>query len=241
MLQCRPSAGAGGNDGTRGVPPTLTRYLPRTFIPHSPFVVQYLHDLIVARPSILAFWIFVIGAAIGSFLNVVVYRLPRGQSLSKPGSRCPRCGHAIRWYHNLPIVGWLLLGGKCYDCKQPISPRYPLVEFAVAAIFVALAYYDVYVPIVEAGTAPDDTPSSASLSLLLIAWGAHVWLACIVLAAALIRWDGHRVPWRLAIIAAFVAGASAPFLEAWSSWIALVAAAAIFALTFVGRVRRSSE
>ena len=109
--------------------------------------MQYLHDLIVARPWVLAFWVFVVGSAIGSFLNVVIYRLPRGMSLSKPGSHCPKCGHAIRWYHNLPIVGWLLLRGRCYDCKSPISPRYPLVEFAVAAMFVALAIVDVYLPI----------------------------------------------------------------------------------------------
>ena len=84
-------------------------------------------------------WLFALGAAIGSFLNVVVYRLPAGQSLVHPGSRCPRCGHAIRWHDNLPIVGWLLLKGRCRDCREPISPRYPLVELLVAAMFVVLA------------------------------------------------------------------------------------------------------
>ena len=108
--------------------------------------MQHFHDLIIARPWVLAFWIFVVGGAVGSFLNVVVYRLPRGMSLSRPGSHCPKCGHAIRWYHNLPIAGWLLLRGKCYDCKAPISPRYPLVELAVAVLFVAAAYFDVYQP-----------------------------------------------------------------------------------------------
>ncbi len=68
------------------------------------------------------------GLAIGSFLNVVVWRLPRGESLSSPPSACPKCGHAIRARDNVPVLGWLLLRGKCRDCGEPISPRYPIVE-----------------------------------------------------------------------------------------------------------------
>ena len=75
----------------------------------------------------------------GSFLNVVVYRLPLGKNIVYPGSCCPRCGHCIRLWHNLPILGWLLLGGKCRDCKLPISARYPLVEFLMAVVFVGMA------------------------------------------------------------------------------------------------------
>lgn len=76
------------------------------------------------------------GAAVGSFLNVVAYRLPRGISTVSPRSRCPRCCSAIRPWHNLPVLGWLALGGRCLDCHLPISPRYPLVEGATAALFV---------------------------------------------------------------------------------------------------------
>jgi len=76
------------------------------------------------------------GAAVGSFLNVVAYRLPRGISTVSPRSRCPRCASPIRPWHNLPIVGWLALGGRCKDCRLPIAARYPLVEAATAAIFV---------------------------------------------------------------------------------------------------------
>jgi leader peptidase (prepilin peptidase)/N-methyltransferase len=82
-------------------------------------------------------WLFALGAAIGSFLNVVVYRLPRGKSIVYPGSQCPTCGHAIRWYHNLPIVSWIWLHGKCHDCGAKISIRYPLIELATGLLFVA--------------------------------------------------------------------------------------------------------
>src|SRR5580765_3469941 len=72
-------------------------------------------------------WLFCVGACIGSFLNVVVYRLPRGKNLVYPGSMCPRCGHPIRLYDNIPIVSWLVLRGRCRDCRASISPRYVFV------------------------------------------------------------------------------------------------------------------
>jgi leader peptidase (prepilin peptidase)/N-methyltransferase len=78
------------------------------------------------------------GALIGSFLNVVSYRLPRGKSLVAPPSHCPRCDHPIRPWHNLPVVGWLLLRGRCHDCGAPISARYPLVEAATALLYAGV-------------------------------------------------------------------------------------------------------
>ncbi len=77
-----------------------------------------------------------LGAVVGSFLNVVIHRLPLGQSLVHPPSHCPRCGARVRPHHNLPVIGWLLLGGRCRDCREPISPRYPLVE-ALTAVLAA--------------------------------------------------------------------------------------------------------
>jgi leader peptidase (prepilin peptidase) / N-methyltransferase len=77
---------------------------------------------------------FAFGAIVGSFLNVVAYRLPRGESLSRPGSRCPSCETPIRPYDNVPILSWLLLRGRCRACRAPISPRYPLVEAATGAL-----------------------------------------------------------------------------------------------------------
>lgn len=82
----------------------------------------------------LAF-VFALGAIVGSFLNVVVYRLPAGIGLVSPPSRCPHCNTRLRWRENFPILGWLWLGGKCRTCKAPISCQYPLIELLVAVLF----------------------------------------------------------------------------------------------------------
>jgi leader peptidase (prepilin peptidase)/N-methyltransferase len=78
------------------------------------------------------------GLVIGSFLNVVIHRLPRGQSLLRPRSNCPACGAAIAWFDNVPALSYLLLGGRCRRCRAPISARYPLVELAAAGLLVAV-------------------------------------------------------------------------------------------------------
>jgi leader peptidase (prepilin peptidase) / N-methyltransferase len=80
----------------------------------------------------------VMGATIGSFLNVVAYRIPRHESLVRPGSRCPGCGTAIKPYDNLPVLGWLFLRGRCRSCRTWISPRYPIVEGSTAALAAAV-------------------------------------------------------------------------------------------------------
>jgi leader peptidase (prepilin peptidase)/N-methyltransferase len=78
------------------------------------------------------------GAIIGSFLNVVAYRVPRRESLATPGSHCPSCDHPVRPYDNLPVVSWLLLRGRCRDCGEGISARYPVVEVLTAVAFAAI-------------------------------------------------------------------------------------------------------
>ena len=78
------------------------------------------------------------GGVIGSFLNVVAHRLPRGESLASPPSRCPECGTTIKPYDNLPVVGWLLLRGRCRSCGARISVRYPLVELVTALVFAGV-------------------------------------------------------------------------------------------------------
>ena len=91
---------------------------------------------------ILSAFIFAWGCCIGSFLNVVIYRLPRERSLVHPGSACPKCGRAIRFYDNIPLLSWVVLGAKCRHCKAPISPRYFIVELIAGCVF--LGVYFVY-------------------------------------------------------------------------------------------------
>ncbi len=90
-------------------------------------------------------FIFLIGSAIGSFLNVVIYRTPLGKSIVSPPSSCPKCGARIKPWHNIPILGWIILGGKCANCKEPISVRYPIIEFlgGLLAVFIYLKYQEI--------------------------------------------------------------------------------------------------
>jgi len=88
----------------------------------------------------IALIVFVFGAMIGSFLNVVIYRIPNGESIVFPSSKCQSCQTSLKWYHNIPIFSWVLLGGKCAFCKEKISAQYPIVEFITGIIFVALYF-----------------------------------------------------------------------------------------------------
>lgn len=137
------------------------------------------------------------GAFIGSFLNVVVYRVPRGRSVVRPGSACGACGHEIRWYDNIPLVSWLVLRGRCRDCGSRISARYPLVELGTAVLLGLVAWR--FVPVVaEAGTAP-----SAVAAVLQVL--AFLYLASISLALAIIDLETHRLPNAL-VLPAFPVG-----------------------------------
>ena len=108
----------------------------------------------------------------GSFLNVVIHRVPNNQSLVAPGSHCPHCGSAVRNRHNIPVLGWLLLRGRCADCQAPISVRYPLVEAGTAALFVAVT-------------------ARFGLSWEL---PAYLYLAAVAIALAAIDLDVFRLP-----------------------------------------------
>lgn len=90
---------------------------------------------------ILTIIVFLFGLSIGSFLNVCIYRLPRGSSIVRPRSFCPSCGVPIAWYDNIPLLSYLLLRGRCRHCDTPISPRYPLVELFTGIIFAAVYLY----------------------------------------------------------------------------------------------------
>jgi leader peptidase (prepilin peptidase) / N-methyltransferase len=93
-------------------------------------------------PSIAAIFAAAFGAVVGSFLNVCIYRLPLGKSVVWPGSACPHCGRALSWYENIPVVSYLVLGGRCRTCRAPIAARYPMVEALTAVMFAfAWAYF----------------------------------------------------------------------------------------------------
>jgi len=100
--------------------------------------------------------VFIFGTLIGSFLNVVIYRIPNGESIVFPSSKCPSCQTSLKWYHNIPIFSWLFLRGKCGFCKTPISKQYPIVELLTGIIF-ALLYVKLglvwYLPFVAASFA----------------------------------------------------------------------------------------
>ena len=124
-------------------------------------------------PALVAGLAGVLGLVIGSFLNVVAHRVPRGESVVSPPSACPRCGTPIRNRHNVPVLGWLVLRGRCFDCHEPISVRYPLVEAATGALFAL------------AGWRFADRP-------MLLA--AYLLFAAIAVALALIDLDVRRLP-----------------------------------------------
>ncbi|HEY2866823.1 MAG TPA: prepilin peptidase [Pyrinomonadaceae bacterium] len=106
------------------------------------FIRQTL-ETVAGIPDVVGYiFVFLFGAAIGSFLNVVIHRVPNEQSIVFPNSACPKCGEQIRPYDNIPILSWLILRGKCRNCHAPISARYPAVELLTALIFV-LVYWQV--------------------------------------------------------------------------------------------------
>ena len=87
---------------------------------------------------VMGIYALILGAAVGSFLNVVIYRYPREESIVFPASRCPNCGAGIRWYDNVPVLAYIWLGGRCRSCRSTISPLYPLIELANALFYLAI-------------------------------------------------------------------------------------------------------
>lgn len=131
---------------------------------------------------------FAVGAAFGSFFNVVAYRLPRGMSLNHPGSRCPACGRPIRWYDNVPILGWLMLGGRCRDCRAAISPRYPIVE-SLVAVATGIVCYSTIEPL--------DAAKVVLYAVDATLFGFRLLLVYSLVCAALLEFDRNRAPLRL--------------------------------------------
>lgn len=122
---------------------------------------------------IVLVFIFSMGCCVGSFLNVVIYRLPREKSLVFPGSACPACGKSIRFYDNIPLISWLSLGAKCRHCKAPVSARYFVIELLTGSVFagVFIAYFQVGII--------KDMPS-------LLSVGAVLYIVHMILVSAMI-------------------------------------------------------
>jgi len=129
---------------------------------------------------ILAFFSFWMGACIASFLNVVIWRVPRGESIVSPPSHCPKCNAEIKWHQNIPILAWLALRGKCANCKAPISPRYILIELLGGCLFLAafLRFWNA-----------DSFPSVAAVRVLAM-W---IWLSLMVVGS-MIDFDHKLLP-----------------------------------------------
>ncbi|QDT38923.1 Leader peptidase PppA [Stratiformator vulcanicus] len=153
-------------------------------------------------------WVFCLGATIGSFLNVVVYRMPAGLSLNHPPSRCPKCETPIRLRDNIPVLGWLILRGRCRACREPISPRYPLVEASTGLIFLLLATVEVF----AGGWNLPFQARYSDQTLVWLMWETpwdligtclfHAWAMTLLFGAALMAVDGHETPaglWRWGI------------------------------------------
>jgi leader peptidase (prepilin peptidase)/N-methyltransferase len=121
--------------------------------------------------AVLALFWLSLGCCVGSFLNVCIYRLPRGMSIVRPRSRCPSCCARILARHNLPVLGWLILGGRCRECRRPIPARYPAVELGVGLVF-ALPY--VVAVVVSAGDPWERIGPAPLLGLLAASWTVSV-------------------------------------------------------------------
>ncbi len=119
--------------------------------------------------------LLVLGLVIGSFLGALTYRLPRNVSIASGRSKCPNCHHTISWYDNLPVVSYLILGGKCRNCHKEISIRYPLIEIATAIIFLVVGL---------------------SFTALII--------ACILIAIFIVDWEHQIIPDELIFIGLFI-------------------------------------
>lgn len=147
-----------------------------------------------------ALWLGFTGSCIGSFLNVVAYRMPLGMSIIWKPSHCPKCTHPIRVYDNVPVFGWLWLKGKCRDCREPISARYAIVEFLMGFAFFVLAYAELFSggANLPGGALTEFTGAFNNVWMpqwkLIWVTVCHGILLSLLMGAALIDLDGQRIP-----------------------------------------------
>lgn len=171
----------------------------------------------------------VLGSLIGSFLNVVVYRVPAGRSIVSPPSACPHCGASIRPWDNIPVISWLVLRGRCRDCGGPIAIRYPLVELATAVFFAVIAWWQL-----GSLSAALDGGSAVTLIAAILELVAFLYLGAISVALLLIDLDTRRLP-NVIVLPGYIVGvvllaiAAALRLEFSSLLSAAIGGAALFA------------
>ncbi len=140
-------------------------------------------------------FVFAFGACIGSFLNVVVWRMPRGESLSDPPSHCPKCNHKLAWYDNIPVFGWIKLAGRCRYCREPISIRYPIVEAVTGGLFVF--YYVMFFFTQTGPCVPRGAEGGQRMLSILQDWpiyGLYMVTIAALLAASLIDAELFIIP-----------------------------------------------
>ncbi len=164
-----------------------------------------LNGLIVTRSIklLLVIWCVWVGTSIGSFLNVVAWRMPRGQSINGR-SICPRCGVQLKARDNFPIFAWLALGGRCRTCRLPISIRYPIVELLVGLSITIVAVSELFQSNLphQAARVPHGLRWSAIIEApLILTMVYHTIALSVVWAMGLIRMDGNRLPAKLVVFA----------------------------------------
>ncbi|MEQ8837893.1 MAG: prepilin peptidase [Lacipirellulaceae bacterium] len=150
-----------------------------------------------------ACWFGVIGACVGSFLNVVAYRMPLGMSVIWKPSHCPKCKTQILARDNVPVLGWLWLKGKCRACSEPISPRYAIVEAVMGLTFFVLCYAEVFSGGANLPTGPLTEGRGALENVIEPNWtvlgvyGFHCAALCFLMCLLLIDLDGRPLTWQL--------------------------------------------
>ena len=149
----------------------------------------------VVLPGGWGLWVFIVGAVVGSFLNVCIYRLPLGNSVVRPASHCPHCRTPLYWYHNIPLLSFVFLRGRCAFCHAPLSWRYPLVELTNALLYLAV--------FALLGWQPATLVYGLFVSSLLV--------------VSLIDLDHQIIPDRISL-PGILAGLLASFAIPWLSW-----------------------
>lgn len=179
--------------------------------------------LMMWGPSFLGIlFFFAFGATVGSFLNVVAYRLPKGLDIVRPPSACPACGTKLTWRENVPIVGWIMLRGRCRFCKSPISPEYPLVEFVVAVLFgglFALWYLDAGL-VRSLGVTPSEIRPDWTTAGFARTWPMFVLILTLIgglVAMTLIDAKTYLIPLSIPWLVAGVAIVVHPVFALWAS------------------------